>query len=37
MHANHRPPRRASTPPAILLTLAAAWLAFLLARADGWL
>ena len=26
MHTNHRPPRRASTPPAILLTLATgAW------------
>lgn len=30
---NHRRPFTA----AILLSLAAAWLAFLLARADGWL
>lgn len=36
MHANHRPPRRASTPPAILLSLAAALVSLHRSKASAW-
>lgn len=36
MTANHRPPRRASTPPAILLSLAAALVSLHRSKASAW-